>query len=805
LIQDIRFAWRLLHRDRAYGVTSLLVLGLGIGVHNMLFTILNAHTIRGLPIRDVERVVYVSTFDDRTPDRGLSYADFEDLRSSAQPVVSVAAFTSGPIVLADNDHPPDRIEGASVTGNAFALIGVRPLLGRAIAEEDDRAGAALVAMLGEGTWKLRYAGDPSVLGRTIGVNGASATVVGVLPAHSGFPGTAEVWVPLAQTPGLTTQSRNARTLRVFGRVLEGSTLDEARVQIESIVDRLARDHPDTNKNVRARVVPINERFLGRLSDPAWRAFAAVGFLIVIISCANVANLVLATSLRRAREIAIRSSLGASRGRVLRQLLLEGCVLALIGGVFGLGISIAAVRVFRSAIPENVLPYWLDYSFDSRVFLALFAVSLGTVFVFALLPAVRASKTDVTSVLKDGGSSGRGGRSTQRWATTFLAAEFGLAVVLLAQMTMSLRNHRPELPSDDAIQSQEVLTAVITLPGDTYRSPDTRVGFFRQLTERLSPNPAIKAVSMASALPLQGAPEGRLDVDGRAPSGSEPAPTVRTVTIAPRYFETFGLALVRGRDFTESDGTPGAMHAMVNERLAMQYFGNEDPIGRRISLGASDASGTKGAWLTIVGVAPDIRQRPVPDPDAVVYLPYRTTALSTATLIVRTRNGGGDLATNLRKDVQAIDNNLPLYRTRTMQQVVRDAQWNARLSARLILSLTFIAVVLSTVGLYAVTAYGVRQRTHELGLRIALGAGPKQIVAVIARRVLAQLAIGFGAGLICTMLWDRTFVAVRPGVLAADPVSLLIVAAVLVLAATIACAVPIRRAMRLQPNTAMQQL
>jgi predicted permease len=518
----------------------------------------------------------------------------------------------------------------------------------------------------------------------------------------------------------------------------------------------------------------------------------------------VANLVLATSLRRAREIAIRSSLGASRVRVLRQLLIEGTVLAVLGGGLGLGVSVASVRLFRSAIPENVLPYWLDYSLDARVFVALLGVSLGTVLVFALLPAVHASKADVTGVLKVGGSPGSGRRSTQRWATTFLAAEFGLAVVLLAQLTLSLHNNGPDLPSDEAIVSPDVLTAVVTLPGDRYRSPDERIEFFRQLKDRLSPNAAIKAVSIASALPLHGAPEGRLDVEGRAPSSGGQAPTVRTVTIAPGYFDVFGLTLVRGRDFTEADGAPGAMHAIVNERLVREYFANEDPIGRRISLGSNDAAGTKGAWLTIVGIAPDIRQRPRADPDAVVYMPYRSDALSTATLLVRSV-GNPDLSSTLRRQVQALDSNLPLYRVRTMQQAIRDAQWNGRLSARLILALTFIAVALSTVGLYAVTAYGVRQRTHEIGLRIALGAGPRQIATVIARRVFVQVAIGFWAGVVCTMLWDRMFGGASPGALAADPVSLSIVAGVLLLAATTACAVPIRRAIRLHPMTAMQQL
>lgn len=803
LMQDVRFAVRLLRRDRPFTMMAVLVLGLGIGVNNMLFTILNAHTIRGLPIDRVDRVVYVSTFDDRTPDRGLSYPDFEDLRRAAENVVTLAAFSSASVAVAGVGRVPERFEGAYVSRDAFTLLGADPVHGRGFSIEDDRPGAAAVAILGSGAWTLRYGGDRTVLGRSILINGAPAVVIGVMPERSGFPGTAEVWLPLSQMPGLAAQKRDARALRVFGRLRDGISVAEARAEIESITDRLSRDHPETNKNVRARVVPINERFLGRVTDPAWLAFMTAGCLVVLISCANVANLVLASSTRRAREIAIRSALGANRGRVLRQLLIEGAVLATIGGVVGLGLAMAGTRLFRSAIPENVLPYWFDYSFDVRVFAALAGVSLGTVFLFALLPALHASKGDVTRVLKDGGTAGTSRRGTQRWATAFLAAEFGLAVVLLAHLVMSMRNSAPKVASDDAIDSEEVLTAVVTLPVETYRSADQRSDFHRRLHERLRANPAIAVVSTASMLPRQGAAEDRIEIEGRPRTGGEPAPPVpvRTVLIAPRYFETFGLTLTRGRDFAEDDGARGQAHAIVNQDLTEKFFGGQDPIGQRISVASQDTAASPN-WFTIVGVAPDIRQRPVPDVEPVVYLPYRDIAPPTTSLLVRARGEGAHLAPLLRQEVQALDPNLPLYRIRTMAQAIRDARWNARLSARLILVLTIIAVGLSIVGLYAVTAYGISQQTHEIGLRLALGAQTRQVAAMIGRRVMTQLVIGLMAGVVCTMLWDRTFSG-GPGIRVTDPVSLLIVATILAVSSLIACSVPIRRATRLDPLAAIR--
>jgi putative ABC transport system permease protein len=803
LTQDVRFAVRLLRRDRGFAVTSVLVLGLGIGVNNMLFTILNAHTIRGLPMNRVDRVVHISTFDDRNADRGVSYADFEDFRSAAQSFVGLAAFTNAPVAVAGDGHTPERLESTFVSENAFALIGTQPVLGRSFAPEDDRPGAAAVAILGSGAWQSRYGGDRAVLGRSILVNGAAASIIGVMPERSGFPSTAQVWLPLWQTPGLAMQKRDAWTLRVFGRVRDGVTVSAARAEIESIADRLSRDHPETNTRVRARVVPINERYLGRLTDPAWLAFMTAGFLVVVISCANVANLMLARSVHRAREIAIRTSLGASRRRVVRQLLIEGGVLATLGGVLGLGVAMTGVRLFRSAIPENVLPYWFDYSMDGRVVTALIAISLGTVFVFALLPAIHASKTDVNRVLKAGGPTGTASRVARRWATAFLIAEFALTVVLLAQLAVSLRIASPTLPADPIIDTRDVLTAAITLPAEQYRTPDQRTEFYRRFDERLRAIPSVSSMSVASALPFSGAAEQRLDIAGRAPASGASQPTVWTIAVRPRYFETLGLTLTRGRDFTEEDGSPGHAHAVVNTRFAQQFFGDQDPIGQRIALSPPQAAQADPNWLTVIGVSPDIRQRPVDDPDPLVYLPYRAAPPASAALLVRSGNETAALASLIRNEVLALDPNLPLYRMRTMTQVIRDAQWNGRVAHNLVLVLTFIAVGLSTVGLYAVTAHGVSQRTHEIGVRTALGARPRQVIGIILRRALVQLALGFTAGIACTLVWDRLFSSGRAGVRATDPQSLIIVAAMLTVIAGVACSVPARRATHLDPVAAIR--
>ena len=805
LAQDVRFALRLLRRYPGFTVTAVLVLGIGIGVNNMFFTILNAHTIRGLPLRDAGRVVYVSGFDDRTPDLRMSFADFADIRGAAAGVVNLGAFLGRPIVLSGDGRSAERLEAAYVSEDTFEILGIPPVLGRDFSAADHRPGAAAVALIGSGAWTSLFGGDASVTGRPVLINGVPATIVGVIPERAGFPSTAEIWMPLAQVPGFEPEARGARSLGVFGRVREGSSVAEAGALIASVADRLSRDHPETNRNVRARVVPINERFLGSLTHPAWRAFMMAGILVVLISCANAANLLLSRSAHRAREIAIRTSLGASRRRVLRQLLIEGAVLAAAGGATGLAVGMLGVRVFRSAIPENVLPYWLDYSVDWRVVAALVLVSACSVFVFALLPAIRASKSDVNRVLKEGGGGTTTGRGTQRWATVFLAAEFGLAFVLLSQLALGLRSTRPEVPSDDAIDTRQVLTAALTLPDEAYPSPDRRWDFHARLHERLRAHPGIADVSMASALPVNGAPDQELAVEGRPRNPGDPATTVQTVLIGPRYFETLGLTLAAGRGFTAADGSPGQAHAIVNERLARQIFGDASPLGRRIAINATAPQGKAPEWLTIVGVGPDVRQRPVLDAGPIVYVPFRSSAPATGSLLVRSSaESAVDLTNTVRTEVHALDSNLPLYRVRTLAQAVRDATWNGRVSARLILAITFIAVALSALGLYAVTMYGVSQRTHEIGLRVALGARPSNIAATIVRRAFVQLAAGFGAGILLTMLWDRMFMGPSPGSRAADPGSLLLVAATLVILAALACAVPVRRAIRLDPRTAMER-
>jgi predicted permease len=802
LRQDFRFAIRLLNRNRGFAVTAVLVLGIGIGVNNMLFTILNAHTLRGLPMPSSDRVLWLSTIDDRGRDRGVSFADYQDITAGVQHYAGIAAFEGGPMVLAGDGRAADRLDGAYVTANAFDLVGATPLLGRGFSASDDQPGAAAVAVLTKTAWETRYGSDRGALGRAVTLNGVPATLIGVLPDRSGFPSTAQAWTPLSQAPNLAARKRDARTLQVFGRVADGARVDRATAEVTGIAERLAREHPETNRNTRARVVPINSRFLGSATDGVWRAFITVGFIVVLISCANVANLMLDRSLLRARELAIRASVGGSRGRLLRQLLVEGLVIAAFGAGTGLIVAIGGIRVFRRAIPDDALPYWFDYSIDWRVLAALIGVSAVTVLVFALVPAIQASRTDVLTVLKDGGRSNTVGRR-RVLATMFLAAQLALAVVLLAGLAVNVRISRPGLASDAIFDNPGIVTAAMTLPPASYPSAVARSAFYDALLLRLRGINAMNLAAIASALPASGGESKEVVIDGQRAAEKDDERTALAIAITPAYFSTLGLSLLHGRALAESDGSPGRGNVIVNSAFAEKFLGGASGIGRRIQLVSAEARTPAHEWLTIVGVAPDIRQRRGRDSDPVVYTPFAPDPPASGALIVRSSMDTATVVAALREQVQSVDPALPIFRARTLPQVRRDIDWNGRVSNGLFLFLAFIAVALATFGLYAVTTHAVSQERHEIGIRMALGARSHQIIGRVIRRLLVQVSFGFAAGVVCTMLWERTFPPGDANIRATDPLSLTLVAIVLTALVTIAAAVPSRRASRVDPLLAIR--
>lgn len=801
LIQDVRFAIRVLARDRGFALTAIVVLGVGLGVNNLFFTLVYAHKFRGVAVADVERVLFISTFDDRVNDRALSVPEFDDLRSAQTSFSALGAYAGSTVAVSDADHAPDRFDAAYVSADAFRLLGISPLMGRLPPAGDDRPGGAPVALLGSDAWRLRYANDPQILGRTIIVNGSPVTVIGIIRERSGFPSTASVWMPLGQLPQWKPD-RSVRSLRVIGRLRDGVGAAAARSEVEAIFGQFETAYPDTNRNLRVRIVPLNERLFGTLEG--WWQFIFAGIIVILIACANVANLMIARALHRAPEIAIRTSLGASRARLVVQLLVEATVIAAGGAAVGAVVSVVAVRAVQTGIPEGIMPYWFHYTMDRAVFGALVALAMATVLVFGLLPAIHASRTDVNRTLKDGGRNATSAPPLRMWTGAFLTVQLALAMILVAQVFVASYIADPSLPTDANIKTTEVLTAAFTLPPTSYPTAERRQEFFARLEERLRGRAEMVVASRATLLPGDDAPPRRLQIRGKdLPQGAN-APAVLAIDIAPRYFETLALGVLRGRDFTETDATSGSAVAIVNERFAQLYLGDVDSLTAEIAL--ASANGPASAppqWLSVVGVAPTIRQGGGFDTPA-VYLPIAPSAPATSALMVRHRVDPETATGVLRAEAQAIDPNVPLYRVRTLERAVREAQWYRHTSVVLADTVSSMSMLLAIVGLYAVTAQRVTLKTREIGLRMALGARTYQIAGLVVAGLRVPLILGLLLATAGSMGWDGAYSSGVAGVYTSAPSTLLKVAAVIVLFVIVSCAIPVRRATKTNPMTALRQ-
>jgi putative ABC transport system permease protein len=800
LAQDVRFAMRVLMRDRGFALTAILVLGVGLGVNNMFFTLVYAHKFRGVPIERPDRVLFISTFDDRVPNRAISLPELDELRGVQKSFQGLGAYVNGVATVGDRDRVADRFDATYFTAGTFELLGIVPSMGRLPSAADDRPGNPAVALLGAEAWRLRYANDPQILGRSILVNGSTVTVIGIVPDRSGFPSTANVWMPLGQWPDWNAD-RAARSLSVVGRLRDGASMEEARSEIETIYGGFESAYPDTNRHLRARVIPLTERLLGTLDG--WMQFIMAGIIVVLVACANVANLMMARALNRAPEIAIRTSLGASRARVILQLLIEAMVIAVGGAVIGAFVSIAGVRAIDAGIPDGILPYWTDYAMDRMVFAALVALALVTVIVFGLVPALHASRTDVNRTLKNTGRSATVTAGMRIWTGGFLTVQLALAMILFAQVAVAAYISRQEIPTDANIDTTAVVTGSITLPVASYPTADRRRDFFARLDERLKARSEIVAGSRATLLPGDQSGPRRLHLRGQEPPPGATTPTVLTIETAPGYLGTLALGVVRGRDFSALDSGSTAV-AIVNERFAQVFMNGADPMNAQVAVSQiNQPAPAQPQWLTVVGVAPNIRQLSAGAESPVLYLPIAATSPASSSLMVRHRVDPETAAGVLRAEAHAVDPNVAIYRMRTLKQAVRDAQWTRHTSAVLADTVTFMSVLLAIVGLYAVTAQRVTLKTREIGLRMALGAGSIQVGSVIVRGLRVPLLLGFLLGTAGSMGWDGAYSSGVAGVYTSAPPTLLKVAGVLALFVIVSCAIPIRRATTMNPTSALR--
>ena len=810
MLRDLRYALHIIAKDRWYSAVAIVALSLGIGLNATVFTLVNAILIRGLPYKDSARLYMLGSQRQNLSTTGASYTDLQDWRTQAKTFDGIGGFNSYSVNVSDDRSAPENVRSTALTSNAFALISQQPLLGRDLLPADERAGAEPVVLLGYQLWKRRYAEDRGILGKTLRIDGKPATIVGVMPEGMEFPTGAEVWVPLVPDEG--QQKRDARFMGAFGRLRKEASRTQAQTELNGIAQRLAAAYPDTNKEFTGVLIQtFNERFNGgRIRDVMLAMLGAVGF-VLLIACANVANLQLTRSVQRTREVAIRIALGATRWRVIRQMLVESVLLGLMGGVLGLGLASVGVRLFDAAVSNAGKPYWIQFTMDWTVLGYLAAICVLTGVLFGLAPALQVTRTNVNEVLKEGGRGNAGNRRA-RWLTgTMVVVELALTIVLLVGAGLMIRSFLKVYTFDVGIDTRNLVAMRLQLSGAQYKSPEARRAFYDRLAPKIAGIPGVEAASFTTSVPPFGAFQRSIEIEGRPlPTGDQRAPDATTVTVSPDFFRTAGLRARRGRLFTDTDGNPGSETMIVSEAFVAKQFPGEEALGRRIrwtvpSPRPGETPPPVPVWRTIVGVVPSVRHTNPQnaDPAPVVYLPLRQDVTGSTTLLVRSRLDAGAIMGAVRREVSSIDPDQPVLAAQTMEQMLTQLSWPYRVFGTLFAIFATIALVMSAVGLYAVMAYSVTQRTSEIGVRMALGAEGRQVSWLILRRGLVQMGIGLALGLTAAYFLGQVMSSLLVGVPPRDPVTFAAITVVLTVVAVCACVFPARRATRVDPLVALR--
>ena len=803
IAQDVRFACRLIARDRWFSASIAAALALGIGANAIGFTIVNATLLRRMPGEHGDRL-YTISWRNRSGGRpNVSPAELQEWRARGRSFSSIAAYADGTANISDDSALPDEAHLTSVTSNTFATLGQRPLLGRDFAAEDERPGVEPVVILGYRMWRARYAGDPARIGQTLRVNGERATIVGVMPDGMRFPDNADLWRPFV--PADAQAGGTPRRLRVFGLLKEGTDRRQADAEMNSIGQGLMAGAPEETRDFAGvHVETFSERFIGGAGRPMIYVVMTAVVFVLLIACANVANMLLSRAASRGREIAVRMAMGASRWRVVRQLLIESALLASIGGAGGLVIATAGVRIFANAMQESGLPYWVVFKIDAVVVGYVALISIATTILFGLAPALHVSKTNTTLVLKEAGRGAFGSRRERWFSGGMVVVEIALTFVLLAGSAVMARSFLTLYSIDIGVDANQLMTMQLRLPASKYSNADARL-FFERLEPRLTAIPGVEAAAVTTGVPSRDGGERLLETERTA--GTTAPVFVSTVAITPRFFDVVSVPLVRGRNFQDSDGAPGFETVIVNERLAAQFFPGEDPIGRRLRFTQRQrASGTRpDVWRTIVGISGRILHGSSLDlyENAVVYVPYRQQSPAEASLLVRSALPPASVMDAVRREVQALDRDQPVYTIQTLAQLLEADRWWYRIWGAVMAALAGVALLLSIVGLYAVMAYAVTQRTQEIGLRMAVGAEPRQVSWLILKRGLTQLIVALTLGLTAALALNRVLHLGLADLRSSDPATFAAIAALLTAVAIAACLVPVRRAIRIDPVAALR--
>ncbi|MFZ1218270.1 MAG: ABC transporter permease [Chthoniobacterales bacterium] len=801
LFQDLRYGFRMLLKHKGFTAVAILALGLGVGANTAIFSLVNGVLLRPLPFPDAQRIVF---FEGRNPTAGInesniSYPDFLDWSAQTDLFAATCAFYTANSNLGADGAEPERVPRAGVTTGFFAVLGVQPALGRAFVPEDDKPDTVTVAIISHALWKRRFGADPGIVGKQVQISARQITVLGVMPPGLEFPEQTQVWM----TSGvkISDEARDNRSWQAIARLNSGVDLKSAQSRISAINARHATEFPDTNKGWDASLQVLHERMVREIKPSLFALLGAVG-LVLLIACANVANLLLARGAARQKEIAVRSAMGASRGRVVRQMLTESILLSGIGGIAGLLLSIWLTDVLLSIVPEGALRME-QVGIDYRVLAFALGISALTGILFGLVPALQASKLDVSSSLKEGGRTGEGSRRTSA-RSLLLIGEVALSLMLLVGAGLLIKSFLRLQEVRPGFNPHNVLVAMVSVPGAKYKEQQ-RPEFFRQLMERLTASPGVQAVGGAINLPLVATnyaigrafiPEGRpLSVDEAIDSSFS--------TITGDYFRALQIPLLAGRTFDLRDNAEAPKVVVINESAAKRHFGSPAAaIGKRLGIWRDEKF-----LREIVGVVGDTKPGSLSDAQsgAQIYVPHtQDPGWNFMGLVIRTAGDPAAFATTLRREVQALDKDQPVYSVRTFDDVVANSLGTRRVSMQLFAVFAGAALLLAALGIYGVMAYSVTQRTQEIGIRMALGAQKSDVLGLVIRQGMILTAIGVVAGLAGAFALTRLITSLLFGVAATDPLTFVAIPLLLLFVALIACYLPARRAARLDPKIAFAQ-
>jgi putative ABC transport system permease protein len=803
MIRDLRYAARTLARSPGFATIAILTLALGIGLASTIFSAVNALLIKPLPLmRDQNRLVVVEHYLKKVNEKedvGFDYPMFLDARKHLTTIEGTSGSQDTTMIITGTGKP-DRYLGAAIQADAFQMLGVTPLLGRWFRLEENEASAEPVVLLGHDLWQKRYAGNPAVVGKTIEVNGMMATIIGVMPQGWRYPHDADLWMPLRFDE--KKESRGQFFLNPVARLKPGVTLAQANAELAQFAEMETREHPDVNKGSTFQVVPLREAYTRDARTLTLLLMGAVLF-VHLIACANVANLLLARGATRTKEFGIRLALGANRRRVVRQLLIESALIGVAGAAGGLVIAVWGIDLMTSMISVP-LPFWLHFDLDFRVF--SFAVITGIIsgVLFGLLPALRVSRPNLAEVLKEGGRTALGGSRGQRIRDWLVVAEVAVALVLLIGAGLMMRSFVKLQQMDTGIEAKNVLTFRVGLPKPQYKDEKVVRRFFDQVIPRLEAIPGVESAGAISALPVSGNGVGAFILEGEEyPKALQDARISGMQIITPGYFRAMAIPFRRGRDFSSADDISKPLVAIIDESAAHTLFPNQNAIGKRICKLAVPPE--KPKWFEVVGVVRDVVYN---RPTAKRTLPtmYFNEAQETEAFMsvaVRTQNAPASFTNAVRNAVLSVNKDIPIYKVKLMTDVVKESFWERGFFGTLFTAFGVIALFLASIGLYGVMSYAVRQRTQEIGIRIALGAQARDVLAMVTRDGLRLIGVGLVIGLVSAYFVVQLLRDNLAQVSAHDPFSFTILPLILVCVGMAACYFPARSATHLDPVEALR--